>query len=253
VNSTKHKQSNLNVAAVILLVFREGRATDMETLFRALGLAWPYRPSSLVEIPEKVVFSVEELIGIGLLQTDGPNFWTSTIRVTELLAKLQKALDLSLTFLASFDRRQIMAVEPLFGLPGTLAEGLDVFVLMPFKPDMLPVYEDSIKPTCASLNLTVERGDDFFTANAVVEDIWKAIVNAHLIVADCTDRNPNVFYEIGLAHTLGKETILITQREEDIPFDLRHLRYILYQFTPRGMKEFETKFKQTVQSVLSAE
>jgi hypothetical protein len=124
---------------------------------------------------------------------------------------------------------------------------------MPFKHDMLPVYEDSIKPTCASLNLTVERGDDFFTANAVVEDIWKAIVNAHLIVADCTDRNPNVFYEIGLAHTLGKETILITQREEDIPFDLRHLRYILYQFTPRGMKEFETKFKQTVQSVLSAE
>jgi hypothetical protein len=122
------------------------------------------------------------------------------IHVTPLLGKIQNALDLSLKFLATVDRPRSMVVEPLFGLPGTLAEGLDVFVLMPFKSDMLPVYEDSIKRTCASLKLTVERGDDFFTANAVVEDIWKAIVNARLIVADCTDRNPNVFYEIGLAH-----------------------------------------------------
>jgi hypothetical protein len=178
---------------------------------------------------------------------------TSKIRVTELLEKLQEALDLSLTFLASFDRRRSMAVEPLFGLPRTLAERLDVFVVMPFKSDLLPVYEDSIKPTCASLNLTVQRADDFFTANAVVEDIWKAIVNARLIVADCTDRNPNVFYEIGLAHAIGKPTILLTQSELDIPFDLGHLRYIAYQLTPRGMKEFEAKFKETVRNVLSLE
>lgn len=85
------------------------------------------------------------------------------------------------------------------------------------------------------------------TAQSVVQDIWTAIVSARLIVVDCTDRNPNVFYEIGLAHTIGKPTILLTQRAEDIPFDLRHLRCIDYQLTPRGMKEFETKFKQTVQ------
>jgi hypothetical protein len=146
-----------------------------------------------------------------------------------------------------------MRVEPLFGIPDTIVEKLDVFVLMPFKADMLPVYEDHIKPTCASLGLTVRRADDFFTANRVVEDIWKAMVSARLIVADCTDRNPNVFYEIGLAHTIGKPTILLAQREEDIPFDLRHWRYISYKYTPPGMKAFETKLKKTVQSVLSAE
>jgi hypothetical protein len=74
-----------------------------------------------------------------------------------------------------------------------------------------------------------------------------------LIVADCTDRNPNVFYEIGLAHAIGKPTILLTQREEDVPFDLRHWRYIAYQLTPRGMKEFEAKFKQTVRNVFEGE
>ena len=143
-----------------------------------------------------------------------------------------------------------MAVEPLFGLSDTDAEKLDVFVLMPFKAEMVPVYEDHIKPTCASLNLTVRRGDDFFTADSIMEDIWKAIANASLIVGDCTERNPNVFYEVGIAHTIGKPTILITQKTEDVPFDLRHLRYIPYQLTPRGMKEFEQKFQETVRNVL---
>jgi hypothetical protein len=78
------------------------------------------------------------------------------------------------------------------------------------------------------------------------------MVSARLIVADCTDRNPNVFYEIGLAHTIGKPTILLTQKSEDVPFDLRHLRYIEYQLTPRGMKEFEAKFKETIRNVLSS-
>jgi hypothetical protein len=95
---------------------------------------------------------------------------------------------------------------------------------MPFNADMLPVYEDHIKPTCASMGLTVRRADDFFTAHSVVQDIWQAIVSARFIVADCTNRIPNVSYEIGLAHTIGKPTILLTQKSEDVPFDLRHLR-----------------------------
>jgi hypothetical protein len=159
-------------------------------------------------------------------------------------------------FAASVPKSQRVAgfevLKPLISTFSTLVTDFDVFVLMPFKADMLPVYEDHIKPTCASLGLAVQRGDDFFTEHLVIEDIWKAMVSARLIVADCTDRNPNVFYEIGLAHTLGKPTILLTQQSEDVPFDLRHLRYIAYQLTPRGMREFETKFKETVQNVLFA-
>ena len=171
--------------------------------------------------------------------------------VTELVSKIQTALDLSLTFLV-LQPSSKHGRRALIRLPVELPERLDVFVLMPFKDDMVPVYEDHIKPTCASMGLTVRRADDFFTADSVVQDIWQAIAGARLIVADCTDRNPNVFYEIGLAHTIGKPTVLLTQRAEDIPFDLRHLRYIEYQLTPRGMKEFETKFKQTVQTVNDA-
>jgi hypothetical protein len=265
VNPTKSEQLEANPAAAILLEFREGRATDMETLYRAFGLRWPPQTRERLDdtLPFRLDSIVEKLVGIGLLQADDsndgqlsewgtriPNLWLSKIRTTELLAKLQGALDLSLTFLASFDHRKSMAAKPLFGVPDTLTESLDVFVLMPFKVDMLPVYEDHIKPTCASLNLTVRRDDDFFTVDSVINHIWRAIASARLIVADCTDRNPNVFYEIGMAHTIGKPTILIAQKSEDVPFDLRHLRYIAYQHTPRGMKEFEQKFQETVRNVL---
>jgi hypothetical protein len=203
----------------------------------------------------RILRKVYQLIDAGLLQADDPKdqeLAQTKIRSTPLLRKIQDALDLSLTFLAATDYRS-MIVEPLFGKPDALIQKLDVFVLMPFKADMSPVYEDHIKPTCASMGLTVRRADDFFTAHSVVWDIWKAIVSARLIVADCTDRNPNVFYEIGLAHTIGKPTILVTQKSEDVPFDLQHLRYIAYQLTPRGMREFETKFKETVQNVLFGE
>jgi hypothetical protein len=248
--------------AVILLYFRDGHVTDLQTLFKALGVEHGSTTEENV-IRSSAGYIVENLISAGLLRADDPEAETSPfstgvnlerarISVTELLSRVQAALDISLTFLASFDRHTSMPVEPIFGLPEGLVESLDVFVLMPFKDDMLPVYEDHIKPTCASLKLSVRRADDFFTADSVVGDIWKAIVNARLIVADCTDRNPNVFYEIGLAHTIGKPTILLTQKSEDVPFDLRHWRHIAYQLTPRGMKEFETKFKETVRNVLSS-
>ena len=229
----------------------------MQTLFRALGLEWPPRFTE----GWVAMQTVEKLIDAGLLRAEVPNrrgfelLKDTKIGVTELVPKIQTALGVSISFLASFDRALCMMVEPLFGapVPGRLVKKLDVFVLMPFKHDMLPVYEDHIKPTCASMELNVRRADDFFTADSVVEDVWKAIAGARLIVADCTDRNPNVFYEIGLAHAIGKPAILLTQREEDIPFDLRHWRYIAYQLTPRGMKEFETKFKETVRNVLEEE
>jgi len=66
-------------------------------------------------------------------------------------------------------------------------------------------------------------------------------------------KNPNVFYEIGIAHTLGKQTVLITQRLADIPFDLRHLRVIPYEYTPKGMQKFETSLTETLRFVTNAD
>lgn len=139
-----------------------------------------------------------------------------------------------------------------FGIPPRESQyEADIFMLMPFEqPDLQEVYKDHIVKVAHACRLTIKRGDDFFTQQSIMQDIWGAINAAKLIIADCTGRNPNVFYELGIAHTLGKKTIVITREENDIPFDLRHLRYIKYDFTPRGMREFEKSLSDAISECL---
>ena len=119
-----------------------------------------------------------------------------------------------------------------------------VFVIMPFKDDFKPVYEDHIKKICDELEYSCQRADLIDSPNVIINDIWSLINNAEIIICDCTGRNPNVFYELGLAHAIGKRVICITQNEDDIPFDIGQIRYIKYNYTPRGMKEFENTLKR---------
>ena len=63
----------------------------------------------------------------------------------------------------------------------------------------------------------------------VLEGIWRSINEAGIIIADCTGGNLNVFYELGIAHTIGREVILICQDvKRDIPYDLHSQRIIEY-------------------------
>jgi hypothetical protein len=58
-----------------------------------------------------------------------------------------------------------------------------------------------------------------------------------------------VFYEIGIAHTLGREVILITQSVEDIPFDLRHLRYVHYLNNGEGLNQLSMRRRQRLETL----
>jgi hypothetical protein len=139
----------------------------------------------------------------------------------------------------------------MFGRPLKRRNWPKIFVLMPFLEDLRPVYDDHIRPTVERMGLTCQRADDFMTTHAIIQEIWSAIVHAEVVIADCTGRNPNVFYEIGIAHTLGKNTLLITQDIDDVPFDLRHLRIIEYQYTPKGVTSFEKRLTETLHFLLS--
>jgi hypothetical protein len=83
-----------------------------------------------------------------------------------------------------------------------------------------------------------------------MSDIWAAICAARIVIADCTGRNPNVFYEIGIAHAVGKPVVLITQDVNDIPFDISHIRYIIYEYTAAGMKLLKKKLEETIKTEL---
>jgi len=142
--------------------------------------------------------------------------------------------------------------KSIYGAPTKYWGSPDVFVLMPFDPKLQPIFDDHIKPITQELGLICKRADDFFTNGVIMYEIWSAIYFADIVIADCTGRNPNVYYEIGIAHTLGIETILITQAIDDMPFDIRHLRVIVYEYTPPGMKEFEMKLRETIKSIISS-
>jgi hypothetical protein len=102
-----------------------------------------------------------------------------------------------------------------------------VSAMMPFHTDFDRVYE-ALKGVAGAVGLRCRRADDIWENPAVMQDVVSLIDRSRVVIADCTGRNPNVFYEIGIAHTLGREVILITQNAADIPFDLRHLRYVPY-------------------------
>jgi hypothetical protein len=136
-------------------------------------------------------------------------------------------------------------VHPSFAQHDVEQGGSDVFVMMSFDPANSSVYK-TIKETAAPLGVTVRRGDDLFTAHAVMHDIWTQIMKARAVVADCTGRNANVFYEIGIAHTIGKPVVLITQRATDVPFDLRSFRFIRYTLTEAGLRRLRSALKATL-------
>lgn len=125
-----------------------------------------------------------------------------------------------------------------------------VFVLMPFRKDYFVVYEKCIRPTLESLGCTVEHADEVKTVDLIIDVIITKIRQAHFLVADTTDMNPNVFYELGYAHALGKKVILIVQDVSHLPFDVGGLKHILYR--PDSLHALSQDLEK-VASVLLAE
>lgn len=125
------------------------------------------------------------------------------------------------------------------------------FVLMPFNPSFDSVYNKAIRPAVTKSKMKAKRADEIFRPTSIVQDIWEYINRASLIIADVTDRNPNVFYEVGLGHAIPKRLIILTQKKEDVPFDIQHIRWIRYDNTTRGLRELRTKLRKTIKSVLA--
>lgn len=149
----------------------------------------------------------------------------------------------------------LIQVNPIFGPPTYAVDPRLAFVLMPFADDLSAIYATILKPTIEDpkFGLICRRADEIKSNKAVIQDIWKSICEARLIVADLSRLNPNVMYELGIAHTLGKETILIYQRGEHLkfPFDLSHIRRIEYTNDVIGGKTLTDELRATLDAVLT--
>lgn len=141
--------------------------------------------------------------------------------------------------------------NPIFGQPTVdkLFE-CDVFMIMPFAPEFDPVYQKIVAPTVAELGLSIKRGDDPFSKHEIIHEIWSMLNACKLVIADCTGRNPNVFYELGLAHTIGKPVIMLTQNLVELPFDVRNRRAIEYDTTFHKIDNLKQQLSIAIRSIL---
>jgi hypothetical protein len=128
-------------------------------------------------------------------------------------------------------------------------ENVLVSAMMPFSPQFDNVHQTLIEVS-EQFNLRCRRADDIWENPAVIQDVVSLIDKSRIVICDCTGRNANVFYEAGIAHTLGREVILITQSKTDIPFDLRHLRYVYYLNNGEGLQELRSKLEKRISSLL---
>jgi len=131
------------------------------------------------------------------------------------------------------------------------------FTIMPFGDWFDSYYESIYIPAIEAAGLAPRRADDLYRPSAIVHDIWSLTQSAKVLLADLSGKNPNVFYELGLAHAIARPAILVTDSIEDVPFDLRALRVIVYDKNESNWGEvlranIETSIKEVLAAPLEA-
>jgi hypothetical protein len=247
----KLRYEDIENGALILLLLRESVA--WEELCGRFDYVDPTDANNTATMA--LIDNLRELRDLGLIRfedSDGaePSVPTSEITTTRLWSTIRAAFGgMSISDAALLSRQSTgMAVVPAFGRPRRPKESINVFVLMPFNEELEGVYRNHIRPLCDELGVSIRRADDIVGAGPFMEKVWDGICAADPIIADCTQRNPNVFYEIGMAHTIGTTVVLLTRSEDDIPADIKHYEYIPYVYDPEGVGGLIDKLRIFIKS-----
>lgn len=121
--------------------------------------------------------------------------------------------------------------HPVFGRITRRDNSFDCFVLLPLSEPFRSIYEQVVEPVSQELGITCGHAEGIFGPGRIMDDIVSAITHAEVIVAELTGKNPNVFYELGIAHQLGKQVVMMSQSMQDVPFDVRDRRVVVYHWS----------------------
>lgn len=105
-----------------------------------------------------------------------------------------------------------------------------IFCLTPFSLDGLEVFK-VVREVCSSKSYRAFRGDEKYIPGDIFSEIIRYIIHSRLIIADLNGKNPNVFYELGIAQAFSKTVILLAHRDSPIPFDISNNRIIYRQIS----------------------
>jgi hypothetical protein len=121
-----------------------------------------------------------------------------------------------------------------------------VFCVMPFSE----AWSDTVWKSCIELavsraGLTPKRGDTTLRTGNLIPNVWNEMLDSGCIVADLTAPNPNVYYEVGLAHALGRDMFVMVQKGTNLPADLKPAHYLEYDVgdLAAGAKELQAQLE----------
>lgn len=136
----------------------------------------------------------------------------------------------------------------VFRVPDKPVDSDLVAVMMQIRPGFEPILE-TYRKSCDSIGLRCECAQDFWEQSEIIQDIFSMIWRANVVICDFSYRNANVLYEAGIAHTLGKSVIPITQDLNDIPFDLRQHKHIIYLNNREGLRVMGAKLVERLKTL----
>ncbi|TGK41164.1 hypothetical protein [Leptospira andrefontaineae] len=118
------------------------------------------------------------------------------------------------------------------------------FVVMQFSEPYQEVYREVIKNVCNEFKIETIKADEIYNNGLILDDIIESIEESFLVIAEITERNPNVFYELGYAHALNKPTILLAKKGTGLPFDVSPYRVLFYEDSIAGKSRFEEALRR---------
>lgn len=130
-----------------------------------------------------------------------------------------------------------------------MVEPPEVFVIAPFDPDGQRVH-DTVRRAIEEVGFKADYYRDLMQPGAeITSSIFDSIRRADLIIADLSRQQPNVFYEIGIAHALRKPTILLFSKKSEhaLPSDLAGLQYIVYD--PANLRGLADRVKSETRAL----
>jgi len=145
-----------------------------------------------------------------------------------------------------------MFARPFWGLPRSIGDAHEstCLVLMPFSEPFQDLYENYIHPTLKELGVQTRKADEASAPSRIMQDVWDLMNAVTFLIADTTGLNPNVMYEIGMAHAVGKPVILLTQSIRDCPFDLKDIRHIVYDLSANGCNKLRRDLRVVVADLM---
>jgi hypothetical protein len=144
--------------------------------------------------------------------------------------------------------KKLISFSPqVFEVPNKPQQDELVAVMLPFKLDKTFV---AVSNACKNLNVDCKKADDIWENATFIQDIFELIFTCKAVVADFSGKNPNVFYEVGIAHTLGKTVIPITQSFDDVPTDLGHHRALKYLPNDQGYLDLTKELEKRIRTLI---